>query len=274
MNKKIFEIGKSIYYKYPKLKPVIEFGYRKFLVKPKFSGWGMSTEHELPWENTEGNQVFQETCENVKKFDFTRDTTGIDKNNVDSLMWRHWIVVSTIKYSIEFANTKNWNFVECGVGDGITSFFALNEISSNIKQKEFCMHLYDAWDGMKEENLLESELTRSGKYSNLSIEKTKKNLDKFKEHLIFHKGYIPESFENTIQSPSEIIYLHIDLNSAKATLETLEYFFPRLQSGGVLLFDDYGWTDYPETKRNIDLFFSDKPGILMQYPTGQAIYFK
>ena len=67
--------------------------------------------------------------------------------------------------------------------------------------------------------------------------------------------------------------MHIDLNSTKPTIDALDFFFPRLIKGGIIIFDDYGNTGYPDTKIEIDEFFKNKPGVLMQSPTGQAIYY-
>ncbi len=75
-------------------------------------------------------------------------------------------------------------------------------------------------------------------------------------------------------APNEISYLHIDVNSAKTTNEILSFFYPRLVIGGVILFDDYGWTAYNETRKNIDKFLLDKDGILFISPTGQGIFYK
>jgi O-methyltransferase len=57
-------------------------------------------------------------------------------------------------------------------------------------------------------------------------------------------------------------------------LAALELFFPKLQDRGIILFDDYGAINYRDTRKIIDNFFRDKPGILMELPTGQAIYYK
>ena len=73
------------------------------------------------------------------------------------------------------------------------------------------MHLYDSWDSMKKEDLLDSEITNVGRYFNLNIERTQKNLLDFKNNTVFHHGYVPDSFSNSSQ-PEEIVYLHIDLN--------------------------------------------------------------
>ena len=58
------------------------------------------------------------------------------------------------------------------------------------------------------------------------------------------------------------------------SMEIKIIFYDRVASGGVILFDDYGWDAYIDTRRIIDEFFKDKPGILFEFPTGQAIYFK
>jgi len=102
----------------------------------------------------------------------------------------------------------------------------------------------------------------------------KSNLSEFQDYIIYHQGHIPESFSKPSASPNSIRYLHIDLNSAKPTLDTLDLFFPKLVKGGVILFDDYGWTGHEDAKKAIDAYFSDKPGMLMKLPTGQAIYYR
>ena len=46
-----------------------------------------------------------------------------------------------------------------------------------------------------------------------------------------------------------------------------------MSRGGVIVFDDYGQDNYLETKETVDSFLSDKEGLLMAHPTGQALYF-
>src|SRR5574337_435981 len=131
------------------------------------------------------------------------------------------------------------------------------------------MHLYDAWIEMRKKGLRESELSHVGRYAELSIDKTKRNLAEFQNSTVYHQGYIPESFTKSPESPAQIVYLHIDLNSAEPTLNTLDFFFPRLVRGGVILFDDYAWEGYEDTKDTVDAYFNDNPGIMMKLPTGQ-----
>lgn len=274
MKERIVKALRPVYHKYPILRPIMAFFHRRFFIKTKFSGFGMKTVHDLPWNDDHDWDVFRKACIDVKNFEFTKDAAQIERNNVDELMWRHWIVAYCVRHTIKLADTSEYNFVECGVGDGVSAFFALREISGQKNAiKKFSMHLYDSWMAMRKEGLVESEMSHVGKYAQLSIEKTKRNLAEFNENVIYHQGYVPESFRNPPAAPDSIVYLHIDLNSAKPTLDTLEFFLPKLVRGGVILFDDYGWTGYEDTKHVADAYFKNKPGILMKLPTGQAIYY-
>jgi len=274
MREKIIKALRPIYYKVPILKPYMAFVHRKFFIKTKFSGWGMKTIHELPWNDEYDWDIFRKASIDVKNLEFSKDAAQIDRNNIDELLWRNWIVCYAIRHAIKFTNIDHYNFVECGVADGCSAFFALRELSGQKSiEGKFLMHLYDSWTAMRNEGLLESEVYHIGKYAELNIEKTKKNLAEFNDHVIYHQGFIPESLHLPPESPKSIVYLHIDLNSAKPTVGALDFFLPRLVKGGVILFDDYAWYGYEDTKKTIDAYFRDKSGIIMKLPTGQAIYY-
>lgn len=274
MREKIVEVLKPYYYKFPALRPFMAFFHRRFFVSTKFSGFGMKTIHELPWNDEYDWEVFRKSIIDVRNFEFSKDAAQIDRNNVDELRWRHWIISYAVRHAIRFAEAKEYNFVECGVGDGGSAFFALREIGNQKKiVSNFSMHLYDSWMAMRENELLESELTHVGRYAQLNIDKTKRNLSEFKDNVIYHQGYVPESFSSLPEAPKSIVYLHIDLNSAKPTIATLDFFLPRLAKGGVILFDDYGWSGYTDTKKAVDKYFHDKQGVLLKFPTAQAIYY-
>jgi O-methyltransferase len=268
-------ILKSIYKKIPILQPFfIKISKPFFNFIPKFSGWGMKTGHELPWNDNYNWKTFRDSHKYIQEhFNFSNDGIGMNKKNLDELLYRHWYVSYCTKHAIEFSDTNNYNFVECGTANGVTAYFSLKEITNNLKNSQFSMHLYDAWDAMQEKGLLDTEIGHVGNYSKLDINITKKNLKEFENNLTFHVGYIPESLIPE-KSPESISYMHIDLNSATPTLKALEFFHPKLVKGGVILFDDYGQEEYIETKNVIDKFFSDKPGLLLKFPTSQAVYFR
>lgn len=243
---------------------------RKLDYGTSFEGWGMKTTRIVPWKAEIGNESFLHANQDIKEhFEFS-DDVGANLHTMDELMWRHWIVSYSVRHAIKFSN-GDFDFVECGVCDGVTAYFALREMQGLGGRAK--IHLYDAWAPMRGEELLEPEQFVIGQYSNISLQRVKKNLNEF-DNVVYHPGYIPNSLDSEPSSPDKICYIHIDLNSAMPTIAALEYFFPRIVRGGVILFDDYGSNNYKTTKEAVDKFFSDKRGILMPQPTGQAIYYR
>lgn len=191
------------------------------------------------------------------------------KDLLRSFMWRHYIVFWSARYAAQFTKSTKKILVECGVCDGLTAYYAMSAMG-DIPFRSF---LYDAWTAMKDENLVESEKNMTGDYAYLSLDNTKRNLLDFEQESIFIKGFIPDSFD-TAEKPNQVSWLHIDLNSSMATTAVLAEMYDRILSGGVVLLDDYSWREYEDTKIAVDKFFSDKKGILLPLPTGQAIFFK
>ena len=277
MNKNVEQFAVRIYLSHPRMRKFMEFIRDTFFpIKPKFVGPGIKINHEPPWVDESKNSVFNQTSNDIKNFHFGAvHSTGVDVHRIDTLLWRHWIVSFSTKYAMEFAKTNEYNFVECGVGDGFSAFYTLREIKDKEKSlPQSKMHLFDSWGPMKEEDLLETEIQSKDRYSELKLDSTKNNLKEFEDIIIYYKGYIPEIFKQFPKPPPSIVYMHIDLNSTKPTIACLEYFFSKLVTGGVILFDDYGWNNHIDTKHAVDKFFKDKPGILMHLPTAQAIYFR
>lgn len=135
------------------------------------------------------------------------------------------------------------------------------------------MWCYDAWAPMRSENLTKDEKNMDGAYKGLSLENTKNNLRKYSDNIVFSQGLIPKILEKG-EHPKAINWLHIDLNSSLATTGGLDFFYDRLVSGGVVLFDDYSWQGYEETKLVVDNFLLNKVGTLIPLPTGQAFFIK
>jgi len=247
---------------------------------PDFNGWGMSTYAFTPWHEGGGGEVTkcfmkanQQILDEVMegKFRLSQfENEGNEKDVLDSLMWRHYVVYWTVWHASKATKSIAKNLVECGVCDGLTAAFAMHSVREKHEFKSF---LYDAWDGMKSEYLLESEKVSAGCYSYLSLENTKNNLNEFSGNTVFNKGFIPDSFEKS-KNPTDLVWLHIDINAAMPTKSALEYFYERIQPGGIILFDDYAWHGQFDTKVVVDEFFSGKFGTLLPLPTGQAIYFK
>lgn len=285
---KIFTLNKLISIGVKKIRRV------RIVIKPtrswRHAGWGMSTNAALPWERGSSTdltgiqfaEVNQRLLNKIRNNFFILSQMQYKGGGyvnepsklLDNLLWRHYLVYWTAKFSTKFTSSSRCNLVEAGVCDGLTINFAISAVETELgKDANFEVFLYDAWAEMKKEFLTEKEKFSIGDYAYLSIEQTKNNLNDFQDRCSFIKGYIPNVFTEN-PGPDELSWLHIDLNSSMPTLKTLEHFLPKLLPGGIVLFDDYGWYKYEETKAVADKFCSQFDGLLMPFPTGQAIFFK
>jgi len=257
--------------------------FMKLKFDPVFSGWGMSTSHYPPWDS---NSFPTNDCADFVKISdriASEVRSGkmklmqfVDYNTqeiLSELMWRHFIIFWSVRHIAKNskAEKRAVTLAECGVCDGLTLRFAIE--SADLAGLDYKAFGYDAWSGMREDLLSEGEKKYTGNYSNIVLRNTMCNLDKYKDDIVFIKGYIPESF-SLQKNPVAVDWLHIDLNSSKSTKSALEFFYEKIRPGGVIIFDDYGWHGYTESKRVIDEFFSGKYGNLLPLPTGQALYFK
>ena len=248
-----------------------------------FRGWGMWTQSISPWEdhNQTSNAISRDfllTQNKIKdlfasnNFIATQFHDSPDHLKVlDELSWRHFIVFWSAIYAAKNTDSTCKNFVECGVCDGLTIAYALEAVNLNCKDQH--AFLLDSWESFETEQLVDGEQLQDD-YSYLSIENTKKNLSHFQDSTTFVKGLIPESLTQ-IEFPSTISWLHIDLNAAAPTKASLEFFYNRMEIGGVFLFDDYAGRGFEETRTVVDKFFEDKQDIIFFHmPTSNAIAFK
>ena len=249
--------------------------------KATFEGWKMLTGTHPPWFNGGGNLIAQSfyntdvkliNLVQTKKFILTQFIPENTIEELKGLSWRHYIVYWSASYAVLNTASQIKNIAECGVCDGLTSFYAINAVKKFDFQST--AYSYDAWEGMREDLLLESEKGSTGSYSYLNLDTTKMNLSNIENYpMIFNKGYIPEVFEKS-NNPDSLIWLHIDLNSANPTIDSLDFFWEKIEIGGIILFDDFAWPGYEETKIKIEDWIKDKKGILLQIPTGQSLYIK
>ena len=168
---------RKIAYAIPGAKKIWRGLNRIFDREPDFTGWGMITHTFTPWHDGGGSELARNFLEANQKIvddviadkfklsQFEKD--GNEKDVLDSLMWRHYIVYWSALYASKATNCVTKNMVECGVCDGLTAAFAMHAVNDKYEFKSF---LYDSWDAMKSEYLLESEKMSAGCYSYLSVD--------------------------------------------------------------------------------------------------------
>jgi O-methyltransferase len=79
----------------------------------------------------------------------------------------------------------------------------------------------------------------------------------------FYKGLFPSTAEPVREK--QFCFVHLDVDLYEATRAGVEFFYPRMTPGGVLMCHDY---DAPGVRLAIEEFFGDKPELVIQQPAG------
>jgi hypothetical protein len=82
----------------------------------------------------------------------------------------------------------------------------------------------------------------------------------------FHRGWIPQSLAGLPESRYRFVHLDLDLHDP--TQAALEYFYPRLVAGGMVVCDDYNW---PGARKAIEGYCSRQHVAFAATVHGQAV---
>lgn len=152
------------------------------------------------------------------------------------------------------------DIAECGVYKGGTARILAELVPDRP------LHLFDTFEGMPETDSTR-DLHTAGDFADTDIASVRSYLAEFK-NAICVAGMIPDSLE--IVRDRTFAFVHVDLDIHSAIKSTCEFFYPRMQPGGVLIFDDYGHSSCPGARAAVDEFFADKPEVKLAFVTGQC----
>jgi len=179
-----------------------------------------------------------------------------------------------VLFSIAKSISKiNGDIVECGVLRGHSSFLMLQANIDNNKK----FFGFDSFQGLStpgSNDSIKNNYSFKWKENDLSTPETiaKNNLDIFKDRYHLFKGWIPDKFCEIEEQSFSLI--HIDVDLYQPTLDSIKFFWPRLNKGGVLVCDDYGFETCPGAKKAMDEFFSSIDMSIIHLTTGQGLVFK
>ena len=132
------------------------------------------------------------------------------------------------------------------------------------------MHLFDSFEGLPEPSIVDGGYWHAGDLA-CSEDIARGNLACFGD-IEFYRGWIPSRFPDV--ADRRFCFVHIDVDLYRPTHESLEFFFPRLYPGGMLVCDDYGFDSCPGARRALDDFFADRRVRIIHLPTGQGVIIK
>lgn len=137
----------------------------------------------------------------------------------------------------KFKDRNNLRFLEIGCFEGRATIW----LFENILTGNFCrMSVIDTFEGSMENNNIEKR----------NIEKNFRiNLKKHLHKLNIYKGKSQDLLRSLDLRPCEFDFIYIDGSHIAAdVLEDAVLSWRLLKSGGVMIFDDYGWNMYKDPK--------------------------
>ena len=163
------------------------------------------------------------------------------------------------------------DFVELGVFRGHTTLFCADYL--NFQDQPRRWQLYDTFEGIPEAQLDPgwAEANTNMYKGTFSYEEVVERFARFPNIEVI-KGRVPDIFET--RPPGAIAFLHIDMNNAAAELAALDALYDRISPGGVILFDDYGWTSAAVQRKAEAAWFAARGEEILPLPTGQGLYIK
>jgi hypothetical protein len=145
----------------------------------------------------------------------------------------------------------------------------LKYVSFNGSGRRF--FLFDTFSGLVPELSSEQELRVTGGFYGDCFDEVVERFASYPEVVIV-RGKVPASL--TAAPLGDVAFVHLDLNAARPTRSAIDFFWPRLVPAGIILLDDYGWTDNAEQKATLDEFAAAENVEILCLPTGQGMLLK
>lgn len=172
---------------------------------------------------------------------------------------RKWMVHQLLRLVADIPGDT----VECGVFRGATSYLiccANRQSRAGTKTH----HLFDSFEGLSEPGPSDGVHWAKGDLQ-CDMESVRNALSDF-DKLEFHPGWIPDRFGDV--ETLKFSFVHIDVDLADPTFQSLAFFYPRMHPGGIIVCDDYGITTCAAATRAIDRFLADKQEKMLILPDG------
>jgi hypothetical protein len=127
------------------------------------------------------------------------------------------------------------------------------------------LHLFDTFEGLPAPGATETRHLRQNQYG-AGLDQVKTYLDD-RPNIHFHRGLFPGTAAELKDLRFSFVHLDVDLKSS--TRACLDFFYPRLAAGGVIMTHDYSYLD--GVREAFREFANGRAMQLIELPTSQAI---
>lgn len=192
-----------------------------------------------------------------KEGKLNHDLLKAARNYPDKIrLYNFWLQIQRIE-----KDKVQGDFAELGVYKGHSARLI------HLMDPERTLHLFDTFDGFSEKDL-KREIGKASTYNSNSFADTnqKKVIDYIKgdeSKIKIHSGYFPDSIDKT--QDAKYAFVNLDADLYGPTKAGLEYFYPLLSPGGVIIIHDYNHV-WEGLTRAVDEFIATIPETLILVP--------
>ncbi len=178
---------------------------------------------------------------------------------------RFFTYILNITHLLE--NNVEGSFAELGVYKG-NSAAVLNYYAKNSGRT---LYLYDTFDGFDERDLVGVDCQKKRDFCDTSIEYVKSRVGEAE----YRQGFFPDSTEEKDRK-DKYAFVSLDCDLYEPTKAGLEFFYPRLNRGGVIICHDYSSGKWKGVTEAVDEFCSQQGiyGVLLPDREGSVIIAK
>jgi hypothetical protein len=208
-----------------------------------------------------------------KLYDHAQKMTQMSQTDNTLRRLRHHTLMQVFKNVLPDINKGN--IAECGCFRGLSAYQLAYYAQRNNFKNRFI--IFDSFEGL-------SEFQNEDINGNANVDKewlkkalscpediVQENLKEFR-FIEYKKGWIPNRFNDA--SELKFVFVHIDVDLYQPIKESLEFFYPRTISGGVIALDDYGCLTFPGARQAVDGFMKNKRDFFIYLPSGEAFIIK
>ncbi len=173
---------------------------------------------------------------------------------------RHYMLQQMVQHVMEKGVTGD--VVECGCWKGHSSFLIASILDGHGFSGEFS--IFDSFEGGLSDKSVEDANARVAMDAD-QVAEEKQHFASTEDQLHYvlkpfsfyklYKGWIPDRFSEVEER--RFAFVHIDVDLYQPILDALEFFYPRMDRGGVIVVDDFGFTQFPGAKASVQKFLDE-----------------
>lgn len=126
--------------------------------------------------------------------------------------------------------------------------------------------MFDTFEGLPSTNEKDDVSMNKNQYS-ASYDLVSRYLQNY-PRIFLHRGFFPRETSDRVKD-KKFAFVHLDVDLYQSTLESLEFFYPRMSKGGIILSHDY--SSLKGVNSAFNEFFADKPESIIELSTSQCL---